>query len=122
MLAMFVSLGFLAVALAAPTWVLGLFNQDPAVVETGCRYLRIVCFSYPAVALTYLLSNVLRGTERVRLAALCLYRHDHRQRLCGLWPDLRRVRPAAARRRGRGHRNVHFVLAGAGADSDLLCV
>jgi len=115
MLAMFVSLGFLAVALAAPTWVLGLFNQDPAVVETGCRYLRIVCFSYPAVALTYLLSNVLRGT-------LCLYRHDHRQRLCGLWPDLRRVRPAAARRRGRGHRNVHFVLAGAGADSDLLCV
>ena len=67
MLAMFVSLGFLAVALAAPTWVLGLFNQDPAVVETGCRYLRIVCFSYPAVALTYLLSNVLRGTERVRL-------------------------------------------------------
>ena len=35
--------------------------------EHGCRYLRIVCFSYPAVALTYLLSNVLRGTERVRL-------------------------------------------------------
>jgi len=67
MLAMFVSLGFLAVALAAPTWVLGLFNQDPAVVETGCRYLRIVCFSYPAVRVTYLLSNVLRGTERVRL-------------------------------------------------------
>jgi|GEM_PF-5285351 len=122
MLAMFVSLGFLAVALAAPTWVLGLFNQDPAVVETGCRYLRIVCFSYPAVALTYLLSNVLRGTGARPPAALCFYRHDHRQRLCGLWPDLRRVRPAAARRRGRGHRNVHFVLAGAGADSDLLCV
>ena len=40
MLAMLVSLGFLAVALAAPAWVLGLFNQDPAVVETGCRYLR----------------------------------------------------------------------------------
>ena len=67
LLAMLVSLGFLAVALAAPAWVLGLFNQDPAVVDTGCRYLRIVCFSYPAVALTYLLSNVLRGTERVRL-------------------------------------------------------
>ena len=67
MLAMFVSLCFLAVALAAPAWVIGLFNQEPAVIETGCRYLRIVCFSYPAVALTYLLSNVLRGTERVRL-------------------------------------------------------
>ena len=67
MLAMLVSLCFLAVALAAPAWVIGLFNQEPAVIETGCRYLRIVCFSYPAVALTYLLSNVLRGTERVRL-------------------------------------------------------
>ena len=38
-----------------------------ACLDAGCRYLRIVCFSYPAVALTYLLSNVLRGTERVRL-------------------------------------------------------
>ena len=62
MLAMFVSLCFLAVALAAPAWVIG-----PGVLDAGCRYLRIVCFSYPAVALTYLLSNVLRGTERVRL-------------------------------------------------------
>ena len=35
MLAMLVSLGFLAVALAAPAWVIGLFNQDPAVVDTG---------------------------------------------------------------------------------------
>ncbi len=65
--ALFISLTFLAVALAAPAWVVGLFNQDPAVLDAGCRYLRIVCFSYPAVALTYLLSNVLRGTERVRL-------------------------------------------------------
>ncbi len=62
-----ISLSFLAVALLAPGWVLGLFNNDPAVVETGCRYLRIVCFSYPAVALTYVMSNVLRGTERVKL-------------------------------------------------------
>lgn len=67
LLAMIVSLGFLGVALAAPAWVIGLFNQDSGVIETGCRYLRIVCFSYPAVSLTYLLSNVLRGTERVRL-------------------------------------------------------
>ena len=64
---LFVSLLFLAVALAAPAWVVGLFNQDPGVLDAGCRYLRIVCFSYPAVALTYLLSNVLRGTEHVRL-------------------------------------------------------
>ena len=65
--ALLISLTFMTVALAAPAWVVGLFNQDPAVLDAGCRYLRIVCFSYPAVALTYLLSNVLRGTERVRL-------------------------------------------------------
>ena len=43
---LFVSLLFLAVALAAPAWVVGLFNQDPGVLDAGCRYLRIVCFSY----------------------------------------------------------------------------
>lgn len=62
-----ITLSFLAVAMLAPTWVLGLFNKDPAVVDTGCRYLSIVCFSYPAVTLTLLMSNVLRGTERVKL-------------------------------------------------------
>ena len=67
MTSLLLSLVFLGVALGAPGWVLGLFNSDPAVVDAGCRYLKIVCFSYPAVALTYLLSNVLRGTERVRL-------------------------------------------------------
>ena len=65
--AIFISMAFFGVAYCAPEWVLGLFNSDPAVVDAGCRYLRIVCFSYPAVALTYLLSNVLRGTERVKL-------------------------------------------------------
>jgi len=58
---------FLIVALASPAWVLSLFNRNPAVVEAGCRYLRIVCFSYPAVALTTILSAVLRNTERVKL-------------------------------------------------------
>lgn len=65
--ALLISAAFLGVAFFAPGWVLGLFNSDPAVLDAGCRYLKIVCFSYPAVALTYLLSNVLRGTERVKL-------------------------------------------------------
>ena len=66
-IALLLTLSFLSVALAAPEWVLGLFNKDPSVVEAGCNYLRIVCFSYPAVALTLLMSNVLRGTGRVNL-------------------------------------------------------
>ena len=58
---------FLAVALAMPQGVVSLFNRDPEVIATGSRYLRIVCVSYPAVALTTILSAVLRNTERVKL-------------------------------------------------------
>lgn len=58
---------FLLVAVLAPQWVLGLFNKDPGVVAAGCEYLSIVCFSYPAVTLTNVLSTVLRNTERVKL-------------------------------------------------------
>ncbi len=61
------SLGFLFVARLAPGWVLRLFNRDEAVIAAGCQYLPIVCFSYPAVALTNILSVVLRNTERVKL-------------------------------------------------------
>ena len=50
--ALLISAAFLGVAFFAPGWVLGLFNSDPAVLDAGCRYLKIVCFSYPAVALT----------------------------------------------------------------------
>lgn len=67
MTCLILSLAFMAVALAAPAAVVRLFNQDPAVLEVGSRYLAIVCFSYPAVALTNVLSTVLRNTERVRL-------------------------------------------------------
>lgn len=65
-LSLLVSCAFLAVALAAPTFVLGLFNKDPAVVDIGCQYLRIVCFSYPAVVLTNVMATVLRNTEQVK--------------------------------------------------------
>ena len=57
---------FLAVALLVPGAVLGLFNKDPAVVDMGCRYLTVVCFSYPAVTLTNVLATVLRNMEQVR--------------------------------------------------------
>lgn len=57
---------FMAVALLAPGFVLGLFNEDPAVVEVGIRYLTIVCFSYPAMVLTNVLATVLRNTEQVK--------------------------------------------------------
>ena len=66
MLCLLLTGGFLTVALAAPEWVLSLFNRDPAVVEVGVRYLTIVCFSYPAMVLTNVLATVLRNTEQVK--------------------------------------------------------
>ena len=62
-----VSLSFMTVALTAPEFVLRFFNDDPAVLAVGCRYLRVVCFSYPAVLLTNILATVLRNTEQVKL-------------------------------------------------------
>lgn len=64
---LFLSLVFMLAALIAPEKVVGLFNQDPDVIRTGSRYLTVVCFSYPAVALMNVLSTLLRNTERVRL-------------------------------------------------------
>ena len=66
MLCLLLTGGFMAAALLAPEFVLGLFNEDPAVVEIGVRYLTIVCFSYPAMVLTNVLATVLRNTEQVK--------------------------------------------------------
>ena len=58
---------FVGIALGAPEAVLRMFNQDPMVVATGCRYLRIICLTYPAVTLTLIMGMVLRGTEQVTI-------------------------------------------------------
>lgn len=58
---------FTMIARLWPSWVMGLFNQDPNVIAAGCEYLSIVCFSYPAVALSTVFATVLRNTERVKL-------------------------------------------------------
>jgi putative MATE family efflux protein len=62
-----VSVLFLCVGLAFPRGVVGLFNDTPAVVDAGAAYLSIVCFSYPAMALSSTLGTLLRSTENVRL-------------------------------------------------------
>ncbi len=51
-----------------PTWVLGLFTKDPAIITEGVKYLNIVRFTYPFFCLTTILLAVLRSTEVVRIA------------------------------------------------------
>lgn len=62
-----VSLTFWGIAFFSPRWVISLFNKDAAVIAQGSRYLKIACWSYPATAITLIMSTVLRNTERVKL-------------------------------------------------------
>jgi putative MATE family efflux protein len=63
----FVALVFLLSGLFMPERIVGVFNSDKAVIAAGASYLRIAVFSYPAVALNYILSTILRSTENVRV-------------------------------------------------------
>ncbi len=58
---------FMIISLAFPILVVNIFNDDPNVVNEGVSYLIVVCFSYPAVAITNILSSVLRSVENVKL-------------------------------------------------------
>ena len=61
------SLSFLLGALLVPQTIIRLFNQEPSVVAEAVDYIRIAAFSYPAIALTLLLSTFLRNIEKVRI-------------------------------------------------------
>lgn len=58
---------FTAVSLVIPQYVLRMFNSDSAIIAEGSKYLSVVAYSYFAVAITNVLSTVLRSTEEVRL-------------------------------------------------------
>ena len=61
------SLIFTILALVIPEQVLGLYSEDPAVIETGTSYLRIVGWSYAITAVSFAYSSVLRSTGFVRV-------------------------------------------------------
>lgn len=58
---------FTVFSLLFPSTVVNIFNNNPNVVTEGTSYLLIVCISYPAIAITNILSSVLRSVELVKL-------------------------------------------------------
>lgn len=66
-LAVAVSSIFLVAAFFSPTAIISLFNKDEAVIQCASSYMRIACFSYPAVALTVIMSGFLRNIEKVKI-------------------------------------------------------
>jgi len=65
--ALIVSVLFTVVSLAFTRGVVRIFNSDAAVISAGSEYLKLVCFSFTAVALTNILAAVLRSVENVKL-------------------------------------------------------
>lgn len=60
--AVFTVLGFII-----PKPIISIFNKDVQVLDIGARYLRIVVFSYPAIALNQIANVLLRSTGRAKL-------------------------------------------------------
>ncbi|MGN0534430.1 MAG: MATE family efflux transporter, partial [Eubacterium sp.] len=62
-----VSVLFTVVSIAFPHMVISIFNKNEEVLSLGTDYLRVVAYSYIAVAITNILSSVLRAVENVKL-------------------------------------------------------
>ena len=58
---------FAAVGLFMPQFVLGLFSEDPVVVDMGSTYLSIVALSFVLMAVSFTYASVLRSTGKARL-------------------------------------------------------
>ena len=65
--AVLIAAAFALSGLLIPGGIVSIFNRDPAIIDAGTAYLSIAALSYPAVAMSNILSTVLRSTERVKL-------------------------------------------------------
>lgn len=65
-----VSLLLWAVVFFFPVQVLSLFGDDPAVLNAGAEYIRILCFAYPFFCLTNILISSMRCVKSVRIGML----------------------------------------------------
>ncbi len=69
-IALFGAAIFTIVAVFFPAFFLGLFTPDPAVIQLGSQYLRVVGLSYIVMAISNSFYAVLRSTEEVKLPTL----------------------------------------------------
>jgi putative MATE family efflux protein len=62
-----VALLFFIIAIFFNRQAMGLLTRDPAVVDIGCRYIRIAGFAYLVQVISAMLSSVLRATDNTRI-------------------------------------------------------
>ena len=70
-LSVVVSSIFTLLSLLIPHQLISLFSPDPAVIQVGGDYLRIVCLSYVITAVNFSFTLAFRCTERVKLPLVC---------------------------------------------------
>ncbi|MDD4312131.1 MAG: MATE family efflux transporter [Eubacteriales bacterium] len=50
-----------------PSFVMGLFTEDPALIAEGVKYLQFACVSYLSLTINLAISTMLRCTEQVKI-------------------------------------------------------
>lgn len=58
---------FMLTAMTAPYFLIGLYSNDPLVIQEGGKYLKLVAISYPITAISFVYAQAFRSTEHVRL-------------------------------------------------------
>ena len=66
-LAVVVATLFMLAAMIAPYFLIGLYSNDPLVIQEGGKYLQLVAISYPITAISFVYAQAFRSTEHVRL-------------------------------------------------------
>ncbi len=61
-----ISLIFGSICVFRPDFILGIYTDKQNIIREAIPYMRIVGFAYPLQAMTVLLGNLLRATERVK--------------------------------------------------------
>jgi putative MATE family efflux protein len=61
---------FIILGLIAPQSVLGFFSQDPAILQVGSEYIRIVAFAFIPLGLTFALASAMRSVGETKIPLL----------------------------------------------------
>lgn len=66
-IALFNGIAFSLIGTFYPEFVMGIFSTNPDTIALGAKYLQIVCFSYPLVAVNGVYVSTLRSTGEVKI-------------------------------------------------------
>ena len=69
-LGIIVSIIFTAATLIIPVPIMHIFTSEPEVIVEGVKYLRIIAFTYPMIAITMVYLNLIKSVEKVVIATV----------------------------------------------------